>query len=81
MKKNKKKSLVKEYQLSLFFSPLLKIKRYRYKSISFKKPEVDEEDEFSLDCSGQGECQVNVSPSDGKEKMDFYQNEINKKSS
>lgn len=67
-----KKFCIKKYTISLFFKPLCQITKKEILLLPFKKQDKKDEPEWSLDCSGQGECQPNVSPSDGDEKMDFY---------
>ena len=57
--------------LLLVFKPFIQISKKRILLIPFRKEKIDTDVEWSLDCSGQGECQPNVSPSDGDEKMDF----------
>ena len=40
-----------------------------------KNNQVDDESSFSgLDCSGQGECQPNIEPSDGDEMQQYLEN-------
>ncbi|MBQ8250461.1 MAG: hypothetical protein IJY92_00945 [Alphaproteobacteria bacterium] len=68
---SEKKETKKRYIL-LTFKPFLQIAESKLKRLTLKKEFPKEEEiEWSLDCSGQGECQPNVSPSDGDEKMDF----------
>lgn len=47
-------------------------KKRPIKKKTAKVKELPDDKEWSLDCSGQGECQPNVFPSDGDEKMTFY---------
>ncbi len=76
--KNKKISKLKK-PLLLVFRPFIQITNKRVLLLGFKKEAKDAEIEWSLDCSGQGECQPNVSPSDGDEKMDFLNESMNLK--
>lgn len=73
---SEKKESKKRYIL-LTFKPFLQIAGKKLKQLTLKKEALKEEEvEWSLDCSGQGECQPNVSPSDGDEKMDFLNNSL-----
>ena len=75
----KQKEIKKNYVL-LTFRPFLQIARNKFKLLVMKKQEPDlSEIEWSLDCSGQGECQPNVSPSDGEEKLDFLTDHLAQK--
>ncbi len=72
MKQDKKMKIRKDKNLLLLvFKPFIQISKKRILLIPFRKEKIDTDVEWSLDCSGQGECQPNVSPSDGDEKMDF----------
>ncbi len=72
MKQDKKMKIRKDKNLLLLvFKPFIQISKKRILLIPFRKEKMDTDVEWSLDCSGQGECQPNVSPSDGDEKMDF----------
>lgn len=72
MKQDKKMKIRKDKNLLLLvFKPFIQISKKRILLIPFRKEKIDTDIEWSLDCSGQGECQPNVSPSDGDEKMDF----------
>ena len=76
MPKTKKKTI----SAWLAFKPFLKIARQKKVLLFFdKQNKIPDETEWSLDCSGQGECQPNVSPSDGDEKIEFVQEAKNKK--
>ena len=72
MKKNKIET--KRRFILLTFKPFLQITRTKLQLLTMKKDVLQEDDQrkWNLDCSGQGECQPNVYPSDGDEKMDFY---------
>lgn len=79
IQKKKKKTLI-----CLIWQPFLKLTKQRIKMITFQKKDKQiQEDmseiEWSLDCSGQGECQPNISPSDGEEKMDFFKSAVKQK--
>ena len=67
----KKQKETKKRFILLTFNPFLQIARLKFKLLPMRKKEETTEIEWSLDCSGQGECQPNVSPSDGEEKIDF----------
>lgn len=59
----------------LLFRPFARLILFKKKLITYqKKSEISDEPEWSLDCSGQGECQPNISPSDGEEKLSFLNN-------
>ena len=64
----------------LCFKPFLKLIQQNRLLLFFdKKTKVSDEPEWSLDCSGQGECQPNISPSDGEEKLEFLKKETENK--
>ena len=66
----------------LSFKPFLKLIQQNRLLLFFdKKTEQSDAQEWSLDCSGQGECQPNISPSDGEEKLEFLKKEIENKKS
>lgn len=76
----KKQKETKKRYILLTFNPFLKIGRCEFKLLSVRKKEPElSETEWSLDCSGQGECQPNVSPSDGEEKIDFLTEHLSQK--
>ncbi len=76
----KKQKETKKRYILLAFQPFLQISRLKFKLLPMRKEEPElSETEWSLDCSGQGECQPNVSPSDGEEKIDFLTDHLSQK--